>query len=327
MDKLEHFLKKNHHRIIYYFTGRDESLWMVMVLSIYEGVPFLLDLRDGDLQFVETGQFQKRFYVEEMAVQEFPETLREQPTDNLMRDRMLLQDSFKILIRSPMEGSLLVMGPGYMMDVGKDGSYVLSRLVDFPDSLNQHGVFQKYDLEYFNNHKNTIAQNVKTIYQKMHENFLENLDHLRREWETFSRDPSRHMAGIKGLLVQYEERTKQCEELKRLIMDMYQIWKQLSNEHDLLEIQADPISFDQNLQQNQKKQLIYRKLDRIKMIEKHATDIMIKIHIACTCLMFYMHILSCEMSTLCFRIDKTAELQEKIQKFVLTSPALSLADL
>ena len=327
MDKLEHFLKKNHHRIIYYYTSRDDILWFVMVLSILEGVVFLLDVRDGDIPYMDTGQLQKRFFIEKKETQDFPSILREQPAEHLIRDKKLLTEALKILMNNPIDCNLLIMGPGYCIDTQKNNtiSFSILHLEDFPDTLDQHGIFQKYDLEYFYHHKNTISQNVKLIYMKMHENFLNNLEHMQRDWESFSRDPSRQLDGIKGLLVQYNERMKQCEELKSLIMNMYQMWKQMSAEHDLLEVQADPVSFDQSLQQNHKKQLLYRKLDRIKLIEKHATDLLIKIHIACMCLMFYMHILSCEMGTIHFKIDKTVELQQKIQRFILQTPsALSL---
>jgi len=324
MDKLEHFLKKNHHRIIYYFTDRAERLMYVLVISVYEGVPFMLDLTEGDLTYAEMGQFQKRFFIDEMATQEFPENLREQPAESLIRDKKLLKDAFKVLIHTPMEASLLVLGPGYLLDVDKEGNFILKQLIDFPDSLDQHGIFQKYDLEYFYNHKNTISQNVNLIYDRMKHNFIENLDHIQKEWEIFSKNPMHHMGGIKTLLIQYEERTQQCEELKKLLMNMYQIWKQLSSEHDLLEVQQVPINLEQNLAMNTRRQTLYRKLDRIKLIEKHATDLLIKIHIVCTCLMFYMHILVCEMGKLHFRIDKTIELQEKIQKFVLRTPSPSM---
>jgi len=323
MDKLEHFLKKNHHRIIYYYTSREDMLWFVMVLSILEGVVFLLDVREGDIPYMDSGQFQKRFYMETANNNQFPPILRQQPAEHLIRDKKLLTEALKILMRSPIDCSLFIMGPGYCIDASKDTeiTFQVMQLEDFPDTLDQHGILQKYDLEYFYHHKNTISQNVKLIYSKMHEHFLDNLDHMQRDWESFSRDPSRHLNGIKVLLVQYNERIKQCEELKSLIMNMYQMWKQMSAEHDLLEIQADPISFDQSLQQNHKKQILYRKLDRIKLIEKHATDLLIKIHIACTCLMFYMHVLSCEMETIHFQIDKTVELQQKIQRFVQHTPS------
>jgi hypothetical protein len=321
MDKLENFLKKNHHRVIHYFTTKDDILAFVLILSIYEGVMFMLDVRDGDIAYMETGQFQKRFYVEDMERQEFPPCLREQPAEDLIRDKKLLCEALKILQKSPNEGTLLVLGPEYMLDVARDGTFVLSKLIDFPETLEQHGIFQKYDLEYFYTHKNTISQNVKTIYSRMHQNFLDNLEHIQAEWTDFSKDPSRHLSGIQSLLVQYDERMRQCEELKRMVMDMYKLWKQLSSEHDMMEIQVDPVSFDQTLQQNHKKQLLYRKLDRIRLIEKHSTDLLVKIHIACTCLMFYMHILSCEMGGLHFRIDNTVKLQNDIQKYVLKMPS------
>jgi len=317
MDKLENFLKKNHHRVIHYFTTKEDILSFVLVLSIYEGVMFMVDVRDGDIGFVETGQFQKRFYVTEMDRQEIPMSIREQPAEDLIRDKKLMTEALRILQRTPTEGNLLVLGPGYMLDVKEDGSFTISNLIDFPETLEQHGIFQKYDLEYFYTHKNTISQNVRTIYDRMHQNFLENLEHIQKEWADFSKDPSRHLSGIQTLLVQYDERMRQREELKKMVMDMYKMWKQFSSEHDMLEMQADPVSFDQTLQQNHKKQMLYKKIDRIKLIEKHSTDLLVKIHIACTCLMFYMHILSCEMEGLHFRIDHTIKLQNDIQKYVL----------
>lgn len=318
MDKLEHFLKKNHHRIIYYFTNQEERLMYALILSIYDGVIFVLDLTEGDIPYIETGQFQKRFYVED--ADDFPDVLREQPAENLIRDRILMKEAFKILIRNPMDGTLMVFGPGYMMDVAKDGEFSIKKLIDFPDSLDQHGILQKYDLEYFYNHKNTISKNVKTIYDRMNQNFIENLDHIQKEWENISKDPSRHLNGIKSLLIQYNERNQQCDELKKLLMNMYQIWKQLSSEHDMMEVQAVPINIEQNMAMNNKRQLLYRKLDRIKLIEKHATDLLVKIHIACTCLMFYIHVIICEMGSLHFRIDRSIALQDQIQKYVMQTP-------
>ena len=122
------------------------------------------------------------------------------------------------------------------------------------------------------------------------------------------------------MLVQYDERVGQFEELKKLIMNMYQIWKQLSSEYEMLEMNNEPVSFDQNLAHHQKKQQLYRKLDKIKLIEKHATDLLVKMHIVRTCLMFYIHLLSCELGAIHFRIDQTLSLQEKLQKFILQSP-------
>lgn len=325
MDKLEHFVKKNHHRILNYFTDPNNNIAFVSVLSIYDGVLFMLDLRGGDIPFLETGQFQKKFLVETMETQEFPANLREQPAETLIQDKRFLRESLKILLSNPMEGGVLILGPGYMLDVAKDGSFVILKLADFPDSLNQYGIFQKYDLEYFYNHKNTISQNVKDIYHRMHQNFLTNLDNTQKDWTSFTRDPDKYLHGIQVLLKQYDERMKQCQELKTLIMNMYQIWKQLSREYEMLELQDEPISFDQNLQQNHKKQMLYKKLDRLKLIEKHATDLLNKIHISSTCLMFYIHILSCEIGTIHFKIDKTMEIQEKIQKFV--SQQTNLQDL
>lgn len=317
MDKLEHFVKKNHHRILCYLTDRKENISFVVILSVFEGVLFMLDLRDGDIPFIETGQFQKRFYVEPMETQEFPHNLREQPAEILIQDKKFLREALKILLQNPMDGGVCILGPGYILDVSKDGSFVLMRLVDFPDSLNQHGIFQKYDLEFFYNHKNTISQNVKEIYSRMHQNFLSNLENTQKDWETFTKNPSKHLNGIHNLLVQYEERVKNHNELKSMLVSMYQIWKQLSNEYEMLELQHEPISFDQTLQQNHKKQTLYKKLDKLKLIEKHATDLFMKIHISCTCIMFYIHILSCEMGTIQFKVDKTMEIQDKIQKFIL----------
>ncbi len=314
MDKLEHFVKKNHHRILSYFTDRKEMICFVAILSVYEGVLFMLDLREGDIPYVETGHFQKRFYIDTIENQEFPSTIREQPAEQLIQDKKFLRESMKILLQNPMEGGVLILGPGYLLDVGKDGSFLIMRLQDFPDSLNQYGIFQKYDLEYFYNHKNTISQNVKEVYNKMHHNFLTNLETTQKDWETFTKNPTKHLHGIHVLLEQYNERMKQCTELKTMIMNMYQIWKQLSNEYEILELQIDPISFDQTLQQNHKKQILYKKLDRLKLIEKHATDLLMKIHISCTCIMFFIHILTCEMGSIHFKIDKTIEIQDKMQK-------------
>lgn len=321
MDKLEHFLKKNHHRIIYYFTNNDDVVSYVMVLSIYEGVPFIVDVKHGDIQFVDGGSFQKRFHVSDYNTSEFPPTIHDQPVEELLKDRPLLQEALKVLQHKPIDGNLVILGPNYLMDVNNDGTYKLHELVDFPDTIDQHGIFQKYDLEYFYNHKNTISQNVKTIYTRLQNNFLDNLDKIRSEWEIFSKDPSKHLSGIEILLSQYGERTKQCEELKNLVRNMYQTWKQLSNEYDMLEIQAEPISFDQNLQMNQKKQSLYKKLDKIKLIEKHATDLLIKLHIICTCLLFYMHLLTCELGIIHFRIDHTINIQDKLCKFISNSPS------
>jgi hypothetical protein len=295
----------------------------VMVLSIHDGIVFMMDLTEGDLSYVDIGQFQKRFYIEDMEIQEFPKHIREQPVENLFRDKNLLQDSLKILMQSPVEGSLLIMGSEYIMDVNTDGTFILRRLVDFPDSLEQHGLFQKYDLEYFYNHKNTISQNVKLIYDKMRQNFIDNLDHIRNQWETFSKDPMQHLGGIKDLLVQYHEKTTQCEELKDLLKNMYSIWKQLSAEHDLLEVQETPINIEQNIAMNNRRQLLYRKLDKIKWIEKHATDLLVKIHIICTCLMFYIHIIACEIGKIHYRLDSTVELQKKIQQSMMRINTIS----
>lgn len=321
MDKLEHFLRKNHHRVVYYFTSTSDMLVYVMVLSIFEGVVFMVDVKDGDIPFTESGSFQKRFFVSELPSQEMPVSIHDQPIDKLIRDKDLLRSSLKILQKKNMGGNLVILGPSYLVDVSGDGSFNLSGLADFPDTLDQHGIFQKYDLEYFYNYKNTISQNVKVIYGHLHQNFLENLEQIKSEWDHFSKDPSRHFSGLETLLSHYGERAKQCDELKKLIMTMYQIWKQLSSEYELIEARSEPVSFDQNLQLNQKKQQLYRKLDRIKLIEKHATDLLVKIHVACTCLMFYIHMLTCEMGTIHFRIDQTIDLQDKLQKFITQVPS------
>ena len=320
MDKLEHFLKKNHHRIVHYFTNMNNNLIYVMVLSIYDGVLFMVDLKDGYIPFIETGNFQKRFYVSERYEQKLPEPLHEQPIDQLVKNDLLLKGSLKVLQRKQMDGNVVIMGSNYLLDVKPDGSYIIMDLTDFPDTLEQHAIFQKYDLDYFYNHKHTISQNVKIIYDKFHTNFLENLEIIKNEWENFSKDPTRHLSGFEVLLEQYNERTKQEEELKNLVMSMYQIWKQLSSEYDMMEVQTAPVSFDQNLKINQKKQMLYRKLDRIKLIEKHATDLLVKIHIASTCLMFCIHLLTCEMGEIQFRLGNILEVQNKIQKHLLQSP-------
>lgn len=320
MDKLEHFLKKNHHRIVHYFTNTNNNLVYVLVLSIYDGVLFMVDLKDGFIPFVETGSFQKRFYVNDRPEQTFPDSLHEQPIDHLVRNEHLLKGSLKVLQRKQIDGNVVIMGSNYLLDVMPDGSYTIMDLTDFPDTLEQHAIFQKYDLDYFYNHKNTISQNVKLIYDKFHTNFLENLQVMKDEWENFSKDPTRHLDGFKVLLEQYDERTKQCSELKTLVMDMYQIWKQMNSEYDMMEVQHEPVSFDQNLKINQKKQLLYRKLDRIKLIEKHATDLLVKIHIACMCLLFSIHLLSCEMGEIQFRLGNILEAQNKIQKYLVQSP-------
>lgn len=289
----------------------------VMVLSVYDGVLYMIDLKDGFIPYVETGSFQKRFYIGERHEQKLPEPLHEQPIDHLLQNDELLKGSLKVLQRKQIEGNLVVMGSNYMIDVKPNGVCLILELTDFPDTLDQHGIFQKYDLDYFYNHKHTISQNVKMIYDRFHINFLENLEIIKNEWEDFSKNPSRHLSGFEILLEQYNERSKQCEELKKLIMNMYQIWKQLSSDYDLLEIQAEPVSFDQNLKMNQKKQLIYRKLDRIKLIEKHATDLLLKVHIARTCLMFYIHLLSCEMGEIQNRLENILGAQNKIKKHLL----------
>lgn len=324
MDKLEHFLRKNHHRVIHYFTTNDDILTYVLVISIYDGVPFIVDVKEGDIKFIDGGNFQKRFHVSDNNTMEFPPSIHDQPIEHLLRDKKLLYESLKILQQKPIDGNLIILGPNYLMDVNSDGSYKLYELMDFPDTIDQHGIFQKYDLEYFYNHKNTISQNVKIIYSRLHNNFLDNLDHIRSEWEIFSKDPTKYLSGLEMLLSQYRERTQQCEELKKLIINMYQIWKQLSSEYDMLEIQADPVSFDQNLQMNQKKQLLYRKLDKLKLIEKHATDLLIKLHIAYTCLMFYIHLLTCEMGSIHYRIDQSIDLQSRLCKFITNTPTSML---
>ncbi len=125
------------------------------------------------------------------------------------------------------------------------------------------------------------------------------------------------------MLEQYEERMKQCNELKTMTMNMYNVWKKLSNEYEMLELQGDPISFDQTLQQNHKKQTLYKKLDRLKLIEKHSTDLLIKIHISWTCLLLYIHILTCEMGSIQFKVDKTVEIQNKIQKSISQCPIMN----
>jgi hypothetical protein len=322
MDKLEHFLKKNHHRIVHYFTTMNNNLMYVLVLSVYEGVLYMIDLKDGYIPYVDTGNFQKRFYISERYEQKIPDPLHEQPIDHLVKNDSLLKGSLKVLLRKQVEGNLVVMGSNYLMDVQPNGNVLILELTDFPDTLEQHGIFQKYDLDYFYNHKHTISQNVKIVYDRFHSNFLDNLHIIKTDWETFSRDPAKHLSGFEVLLEQYNERTKQYDELKTLVMNMYQIWKQLSSEHDMMENQTDPVSFDQNLKLNQKKQLIYRKLDKIKLIEKHATDLLVKIHIACTCLMFYIHLLSCEMGEIQYRLGTILEAQTKIQKHMVQSPVL-----
>lgn len=322
MDKLEHFLKKNHHRIVHYFTNMNNNLMYVMVLSIYDGVLFMIDLKDGFIPYIDTGNFQKRFYISERYEQKLPTPLHEQPIDPLIRNETLLKGSLKVLQRKQTDGNLVVLGSNYLIDAQPNCNFHIMELTDFPDTLEQHGIFQKYDLDYFYNHKHTMSQNVKIVYDRFHSNFLNNLDVIKKEWEIFSKDPFKHLSGFQVLLEQYNERTKQCEELKALVMNMYKIWKQLSSEHDMMEVQADPVSFDQNLKLNQKKQLIYRKLDKIKLIEKHATDLLVKIHIASTCLMFYIHLLSCEMGDVQYRLENILEVQIKIQKHLIQPPII-----
>lgn len=324
MDKLEHFLKKNHHRIVHYFTNMGDVLAYVMVLSVHDGVLYMVDLRDGHIPYVETGSFQKRFYVSEKCASSIPEPVHEQPTDGMMRDEKLWKGALRVLRRKQVEGSVVVMGSNYLIDARPDGSFVVSELVDFPDTLEQQGIFQKYDLDYFYNHKHTISQNVRLVYDRFHTHFLENLEAIKTKWEDFSKNPTRHLSGLEVLLAQYEERNKQSAELKNLVLNMYQIWKQLSSEYDAMEVQVEPVSFDQNLKMNQKKQLLYRKLDKIKLIEKHATDLLLKIHIARTCLLFCIHLLVCEMGDIQFRLDDILETQTKIQKQVLRSPAVMI---
>lgn len=320
MDKLEHFLKKNHHRIVHYFTNNSNNLIYVLVLSVYDGVLYMIDLKEGYIPYVDTGNFQKRFYVNERYEQRLPEPLHQQPIDDLLKNDSLLRGSLQLLRRKQMEGNVVVLGSNYVIDVRPDNSLLILELMDFPDTLEQHGIFQKYDLDYFYNHKHTISQNVKMIYDRFHANFLENLERIKNEWEDFSKDPLRHLSGFETLLEQYNERTHQCEELKKLVMSMYQIWKELSSQYDMMEVQTEPVSFDQNLKMNQKKQLLYRKLDRIKLIEKHATDLLVKIHIACTCLMFSIHLLTCEMGEIQFRLGNILDAQNKIQKHLVQSP-------
>lgn len=320
MDKLEHFLKKNQHRVVHYFTNSSNNLIYVLVLSIYDGVLFMVDLKDGYIPYIETGNFQKRFYVNDRMEQKLPEPLHEQPTNQLLNNDDLLKGSLKVLQRKQIDGNIVIMGSNYLIDVKNDGSFIIMDLTDFPDTLEQYAIFQKYDLDYFYNHKHTISQNVKIIYNRFHTNFLENLEIIKNEWENFSKDPTKHLSGFEVLLEQYDERTKQREELKKLVMSMYQIWKQLSSEYDTMEVQMAPISFDQNLKMNQKKQMLYRKLDKIKLIEKHATDLLVKIHIACTNLMFSIHLMSCEMGEIQFRLGNILDVQHKIQKHITQSP-------
>lgn len=320
MDKLEHFLKKNQHRVVHYFTNSSNNLIYVLVLSIYDGVLFMVDLKDGYIPYIETGNFQKRFYVNDRMEQKLPEPLHEQPTNQLLNNDDLLKGSLKVLQRKQIDGNIVIMGSNYLIDVKNDGSFIIMDLTDFPDTLEQYAIFQKYDLDYFYNHKHTISQNVKIIYERFHTNFLENLEIIKNEWENFSKDPTKHLSGFEILLEQYDERTKQREELKKLVMNMYQIWKQLSSEYDTMEVQMAPISFDQNLKMNQKKQMLYRKLDKIKLIEKHATDLLVKIHIACTNLMFSIHLMSCEMGEIQFRLGNILDVQHKIQKHITQSP-------
>lgn len=314
MDKLEHFIKKNHHRIIHYFTNTNNNLEYIMVLSVFEGVLYMIDLKDGYIPYVESGGFQKRFYVNECHT--LPVPIHEQPIDHLVNDASLLKNALCVLQRKHLDGNMVIIGSNYMIDVKPGGSYTMLELTDFPDTLEQHGIFQKYDLDYFYNHKHTIHQNVKMVYDRFHSNFLENLEIVKKDWDQFSRNPSKHLAAFSVLLEQYNERFKQCEELKRLIMDLYQIWKQLSVEYDMMEVQAEPVSFDQNLKLNQKKQLLYKRLDKIKLIEKHATDLLLKIHISRTCLLFYTHLLSCEMGAIQFRLDNILQAQTNIQKHI-----------
>lgn len=322
MDKLEHFLKKNHHRVVHYFTNMSNHLVYVMVLSVYDGVLYMIDLKDGFIPYVETGNFQKRFYVQER--QDIPEPLHEQPMDHLIKKEGLLQGALKVLQRKPVEGNLVVMGSNYLLDVKPEGTWTVLELTDFPDTLEQLGIFQKYDLDYFYNHKHTISQNVKMIYDRFHVNFVGNLENMKTEWERLSKNPTQHLSGFEVLLEHYKERSRQCQELKKLVMNMYQIWKQLSMDYDMLDAQAEPVSFDQNLKMNQKKQMLYRKLDKIKLIEKHATDLLLKIHIACTCLMFSIHLLTCEMGDIQFRLGNIVNAQEKLQKHLFQSPAVML---
>lgn len=324
MDKLEHFLKKNHHRVVHYFTNTGDVLAYVMVLSIYEGVLYMVDLSDGHIPYVETGGFQKRFYVgSRCASTAIPEPIHEQPTDGMMRDEKLWKGALQVLRRKQAEGSVVVLGSNYMIDARPDGSFFVSELVDFPDTLEQQGIFQKYDLDYFYNHKHTIPQNVRIVYDRFHTHFLENLEAVKNKWEGFSKD-TRHLSGLEDLLAQYDDRNKQCLELRNLVLGMYQIWKQLSSEYDAMDIQADPVSFDQNLRMNQKKQLLYRKLDKIKLIEKHATDLLLKIHIARTCLLFCIHLIVCGMGDIQFRVDDMLETQSKVRKQVLRSPSVMI---
>lgn len=324
MDKLEHFIKKNHHRIVCYFTTTSDSLMYVMVLSIYDGVMYMIDLKDGFIPYVETGNIQKRYYLGERQEEHLPEPIHEQPIDSMVRDTDLLKGALKVLQRKQLDGNLVVMGSNYVIDTRPDGTYIILELVDFPDTLDQHGLFQKYDLDYFYNHKHTISQNVRMVYEKFHVNFLENLGIIRKEWEDFSKNPSKHLSGFERMLEQYNERTKQCAELKKLVMNMYQIWKQLSSEYDMMEVQMAPVSFDQNLKMNQKKQMLYRKLDKIKLIEKHATDLLLKIHISSTCLMFYLHLVACQMGEVQFRLDSILNTQNKINKHLFQSPTVMI---
>jgi hypothetical protein len=321
MDKLEHFLKKNHHKALSYFTTKNDILVYVMVLSLFDGIIYIIDLNDGDIPYINSG-ITKRFYVEELNTSDIPVCIHDQPIDSLIRNKELLKESLKVLQTKNIDGNLLILGSNYCIEV-LSNDYKLFSLTDFPETLEQHGVFQKYDLEYFYNHKNTISQNVKQVYTKLHQNFLTNLEQVKIQWEIFSKDPSQQLAGIQVLLQQYLERSNQREELKKLVISMYQTWKQISNEYDMLEIHEEPISFDQNLQLNQKKQLLYRKLDRIKLIEKHAIDLLVKIHISCTCLLFYIHLLLCEMGLIHFRINRSVVLQSQIQKFISTTNSIS----
>ena len=315
MDKLEHFIKKNHHRIIHYFTNTNDNLAYIMVLSVFEGVLYMIDLKDGYIPYVESGGFQKRFYVNECPT--LPTPIHEQPTDYLVNNEKLLKNSLRVIQRKQTEGNMVIVGSNYMIDMNPSGSYIFLELTDFPDTLEQHGIFQKYDLDYFYNHKHTIHQTVKMIYDRFNSNFIENLESVKKGWDQFARNPSKHLAAFGVMLEQYDERSKQCEELKRLIMNLYQIWKQLSTEYDMMEVQAEPISFDQNLKMNQKKQLLYKRLDKIKLIEKHATDLLLKIHISRTCLLFYIHLLSCEMGEIQFRLENILEAQSNIQKHIV----------
>lgn len=298
MDRVVNFLNSCQHKVLFLFHEHNRARF-VLVASRRRSNLFLIELSHGGIEMVPTAQGQDSTEIpiegqspwSALAAEAYRYSIRSIPQEPFPNELATSRRILELLSGrvsswgwdAPEPASIVGFHHPFLLLIDQHRACTIYRLDDFPWSLESDGCFVLIRLESFHQIKHTAHERIERLLNQKAAFIASAVsDYLQKTLHAW-RIP--HQKEVVGVLERDMETLlsihKSLEKTGKELCGLYKMLHNLSLEIFRVEERmssVDHMVFHQILSIGQEKRKLYRSMDQMRLLEKHALEFLLTLY-------------------------------------------------